>query len=116
MYTTMYAQCQRSLADQDQGDDLWDYVKTQSGLYESEIAWKEAVTLYDCLTTNHVKPNGDDCGTEVTVLHAMSELYGTAVDVLAVQPQEKSRNLLRYIADLASKILPARHDILRSRW
>ena len=86
----------------DEYDDPWDYTKQSSDLFESEITWKKAnifqANVKDILLENDV-PLIDSCNT----------YFNEHADILAVQAQERGRNLLKYLADLSGKLLPCRH-------
>ena len=71
-------------------------------MLSSEILWKKSCILY-----TSVKDGALDDGTNLLV--AMSTYFGKYADVLVAQSQEKGRNMMRYVADLAGKVMPARH-------
>ena len=83
-----------------EGDDLWEFVKKSTSIYESEVTWKKAVALNSIFKSNVIG--------NVTVLDSVTQYFAANVDVLACQNQEKQRNLLKFIADLAAKIMPVR--------
>ena len=76
-------------------------MKDQTTLYDSSISWKKAVSLHTSLTTNFI-------GNTTSVQDVVKKYFSEFVDILKAQSQEKHRNVLRYVADIASKLMPPR--------
>ena len=80
-------------------------MKKATPMYTSQIEWKKVQALYGNLLSNSIT---NETGESVTLLDFMQKYYETSVDPLAMQHVEKSRNLVKYMNDALSRIVPMR--------
>ena len=83
----------------------WDHVKKATPMYTSQIDWKQVQVLCCNLLSNSITNETEE---SVTLLDFMQKYYETSVDPLAMQQVEKSRNLVKYLNDVLSRIVPIR--------
>ena len=82
----------------------WEYVQAATPIYGSQIEWKKVHVLHGTLSNNSV----DEDGKSMTLLGYMKEYYESHVDPLGMQQVEQSRNIVKYMNDLLSRIVPSR--------
>ena len=80
-------------------EEIWDFVRSVTNIYPSELQWKKAVILYGIMK-DHILEDG------AGLLAACTQIFNDTCDVIALQNQEKSRNMMKYLADIASKLIP----------
>ena len=95
-----YRDDHNNFIDSDQLLETWDWVRAQTAIYEAEITWKKAIICYNTMTSNYVDG--------VSIFAICTEMWSKSVDVLTLQSDEKTRNLMKYVAELCSRILPTR--------
>ena len=83
--------------------ELWEWTKSQTSIYTSELEWKKASVA--CTIFKHTYFNGD---TQVTLAETFSEYFSGFCDILTLQNQERNRNVLKFVCDFSSKLVPPR--------
>lgn len=84
-------------------------MKGETDLYDAELVWKKATTLYNMLTSS------SNMVDNKSLLAIAEEIWNAKAKILDMQQVDLQRNYVRYLCDLSAKLLPSRAITGRGR-